>query len=253
MAGSAFAELSENAMVVLERRYLLKDATGRPIERPDELFRRVARCVAAANSLYDDDRSVEQEEEEFFLAMGRLEFLPNSPTLMNAGTDMQQLAACFVLPVEDSIEGIYDAVKWAAIIHQTGGGTGFSFSRLRPAGDLVRSTMGIASGPVSFMRVFDAATEAIKQGGRRRGASMGILRVDHPDIDVFIHAKDDLRSLTNFNLSVAVTAKFMEAVKQGTDYDLINPRTKEPFGKLNAREVFSKLVAMAWKTGRQRS
>ena len=249
MAGSAFAELSENAMVVLERRYLLRDATGRPIERPDELFRRVARCVAAANSLYDDDRSVEQEEEEFFLAMGRLEFLPNSPTLMNAGTDMQQLAACFVLPVEDSIEGIYDAVKWAAIIHQTGGGTGFSFSRLRPAGDLVRSTMGIASGPVSFMRVFDAATEAIKQGGKRRGASMGILRVDHPDIDVFIHAKDDLRSLTNFNLSVGATDEFIERASKGEDYDLVNPRNMTKVERRSAAQVLEDACRGAWLTG----
>jgi len=249
MAGSAFAELSENAMVVLERRYLLRDAMGRPTERPDELFRRVARCVAAANSLYDDDRSVEQEEEEFFLAMGRLEFLPNSPTLMNAGTDMQQLAACFVLPVEDSIEGIYDAVKWTAIIHQTGGGTGFSFSRLRPAGDLVRSTMGIASGPVSFMRVFDAATEAIKQGGRRRGASMGILRVDHPDINAFIHAKDDLRSLTNFNLSVGATDDFIERTRKGEDYDLVNPRNMAKIGKRSAAKVLEDVCRGAWLTG----
>jgi ribonucleoside-diphosphate reductase alpha chain len=249
MAGSAFAEVSENAMVVLERRYLLRDAAGRPIERPDELFRRVARCVAAANSLYDDDRSVEQEEEEFFLAMGRLEFLPNSPTLMNAGTDMQQLAACFVLPVEDSIEGIYDAVKWAAIIHQTGGGTGFSFSRLRPAGDLVRSTMGIASGPVSFMRVFDAATEAIKQGGRRRGASMGILRVDHPDINVFIHAKDDLRSLTNFNLSVGATDEFIERASKGEDYDLVNPRNMTKVERRSAAQVLEDACRGAWLTG----
>jgi ribonucleoside-diphosphate reductase alpha chain len=249
MAGSAFAELSENAMVVLERRYLLRDATGRPIERPDELFRRVARCVAAANSLYDDDRNVEQEEEEFFLAMGRLEFLPNSPTLMNAGTDMQQLAACFVLPVEDSIEGIYDAVKWAAIIHQTGGGTGFSFSRLRPAGDLVRSTMGIASGPVSFMRVFDAATEAIKQGGKRRGASMGILRVDHPDINVFIHAKDDLRSLTNFNLSVGATDEFIERASKGEDYDLVNPRNMTKVERRSAAQVLEDACRGAWLTG----
>jgi len=234
---------------VLERRYLLRDAMGRPTERPDELFRRVARCVAAANSLYDDDRNVEQEEEEFFLAMGRLEFLPNSPTLMNAGTDMQQLAACFVLPVEDSIEGIYDAVKWAAIIHQTGGGTGFSFSRLRPAGDLVRSTMGIASGPVSFMRVFDAATEAIKQGGKRRGASMGILRVDHPDINVFIHAKDDLRSLTNFNLSVGATDEFIERASKGEDYDLVNPRNMTKVERRSAAQVLEDACRGAWLTG----
>jgi len=249
MAGSAFAELSENAMVVLERRYLLRDATGRPTEGPDELFRRVARCVAAVNSLYDDDRSVEQEEEEFFLAMRRLEFLPNSPTLMNAGTDTQQLAACFVLPVEDSIEGIYDAIKWAAIIHQTGGGTGFSFSRLRPAGDLVRSTVGVASGPVSFMRVFDAATEAIKQGGRRRGASMGILRVDHPDIDVFIHAKDDLRSLTNFNLSVGATDEFIERARKGEDYDLVNPRNMTKVERRSAAKVLEDVCRGAWLTG----
>lgn len=249
MASRVFPEISENSLTVLEKRYLLRDETGKVTETPDEMFRRVARSVASANSLYDDRRSVEAEEEEFFGAMRGLEFLPNSPCLMNAGTDIQQLAACFVIPVADSIEGIYDAVKFTAIIQQTGGGTGFSFSRLRPAGDIVRSTMGIASGPVSFMKVFDAATEAIKQGGRRRGASMGILRVDHPDIEMFIHAKDDMKSLTNFNISVGTTDEFMRRAKRDEDYDLVNPRTKNRAGRKNAAAVLDEICKGAWRTG----
>ena len=248
MAEVEWPVLSENAIAVLEKRYLLKDAGGRPVETPDRMFRRVARNVASANKLHRDGRGPE-EEDEFFAMMRGLEFLPNSPTLMNAGTELQQLAACFVLPVEDSIEGIYDAVKFAAMIHQSGGGTGFSFSRLRPSGDLVRSTMGIASGPVSFMKVFDAATEAIKQGGRRRGASMGILRVDHPDIEMFIHCKDDLTTLSNFNISVGSTDEFMRRAKDGGEYELINPRTGKVMAKRNASAVLDDVCATAWRTG----
>ncbi len=249
MVAPAFPGLTENSLTVLQKRYLLKDETGKVVETPDEMFRRVARSVASPDSDYRDGRSARAEEEEFFAAMRSLEFLPSSPCLMNAGTEIQQLAACFVIPVEDSIEGIYDAVKFTAIIQQTGGGTGFSFSRLRPAGDVVKSTMGIASGPVSFMRVFDAATEAIKQGGRRRGASMGILRVDHPDIELFIHAKDDMKSLTNFNISVGATDDFMRQAKKGGDYDIINPRTKRKAGRKNAAAVIDEICNGAWRTG----
>jgi ribonucleoside-diphosphate reductase alpha chain len=246
---TSYPDLSDNALVILERRYLLRNEQGKVIETPDMMFERVSKNVASANDLYKDGRDSENEAREYFDLMRGLEFLPNSPTLMNAGTSLQQLAACFVLPVEDSIEGIYDAVKWAAIIHQSGGGTGFSFSHLRPAGDIVRSTMGIASGPVSFMKVFDAATEAIKQGGRRRGASMGILRVDHPDIMSFIHCKDDLKALTNFNISVGTTDKFMEAARKGAAYDLINPRTGESVGAKNASEVLNEICSSAWRSG----
>jgi len=249
MPSSGFPEISGNALVVLEHRYLLKDEKGKMAETPDGLFHRVAQNVASANDLYKDGRSAKEEEREFYTAMRRLEFLPNSPTLMNAGTELQQLAACFVIPVEDSIEGIYDAVKYAAIIHQSGGGTGFSFSRLRPNGDIVKSTMGIASGPVSFMRVFDAATDAIKQGGRRRGASMGILRVDHPDIEAFIHCKDDLKSLSNFNTSVGVTDEFMKKAKRKEDYALVNPRTEAIAGYRNAASILDQICSASWRTG----
>ncbi|MDH7508847.1 MAG: adenosylcobalamin-dependent ribonucleoside-diphosphate reductase [Methanomassiliicoccales archaeon] len=244
-----FPELSTNALRVLEKRYLRKDETGKVIETPDEMFRRVAENIASVNRLYHDGRGVEAEAEEFYLMMRKLEFLPNSPALMNAGTEIQQLAACFVIPVEDSIESIYDAIKYAALIHQSGGGTGFSFSKLRPEGDIVKSTGGIASGPVSFMKVFDAATEAIKQGGRRRGASMGVLRVDHPDIKKFIRAKEDLHSLSNFNISVSVTNEFMRKVELGQDFDLINPRNGKVMGTLNASELFNEICYYAWKTG----
>ncbi|HTY46222.1 MAG TPA: adenosylcobalamin-dependent ribonucleoside-diphosphate reductase [Methanomassiliicoccales archaeon] len=243
------ASLSENALVVLQKRYLLKDENGNVIETPEGMFRRVAKNVASANDRYSDGRKASKEEEEFFGMMSRLEFLPNSPALMNAATELQQLAACFVIPVEDSIEGIYEAIKWAATIQQSGGGVGYSFSRLRPAGDIVKSTMGIASGPVSFMKVFDSATDVIKQGGRRRGASMGILRVDHPDVETFIHSKDDLKSLANFNISVAATDEFMERAKKGEDYELINPRTKKPAGKKNAAKVFDDISKSAWRSG----
>lgn len=240
------ALLSANALQVLERRYLLRDRMGRTCETPEQMFRRVARNIAAVNETYGDRQG---EEEEFFRAMSALEFLPNSPTLMNAGTEIQQLSACFVIPVNDSIEGIYDAVKYGAVVQQTGGGTGYSFSLLRPEGDTVRSTGGIASGPVSFMRVFDAATEAIKQGGRRRGANMGVLRVDHPDIEAFVNAKDDLISFSNFNLSVAVTDDFMRRVYLDEKMALINPRRGEEVRRLSARHLLERMARAAWRSG----
>jgi len=242
-------KLSDNALRVLERRYLTKDGEGRVIETPQELFRRVARHIASAELTYNPKADVSLYEEAFYQLMKSLEFLPNSPTLMNAGHELGQLSACFVLPIEDSMESIFDAVKYTALIHKSGGGTGFSFSRLRPERDRVGSTGGIASGPVSFMRVFDATTDVIKQGGMRRGANMAILNVEHPNILEFIEAKEDPEALTNFNLSVAVTDAFMKAVKKGTDYNLVNLRTGEVTDKLSAKEVFKKIVDMAWRTG----
>jgi ribonucleoside-diphosphate reductase alpha chain len=242
-------ELTENALHVLEKRYLKKNKSGQPVETPADLFHRVAGTIAEADLKYHPNADVKACEEEFYQAMTHLEFLPNSPTLMNAGRELGQLSACFVLPVGDSMEEIFDAVKYTALIHKSGGGTGFSFSRLRPHQDRVGSTGGIASGPVSFIRAFDTATDVIKQGGMRRGANMGILSVDHPDIEAFIDAKKDMTSLTNFNLSVAITADFMEAVKAATDYNLINPHNGEKAGHLNAKKIFDKIVDGAWKTG----
>ncbi|MFC2069953.1 vitamin B12-dependent ribonucleotide reductase [Chloroflexota bacterium] len=241
--------ITENALRVLERRYLKKDSQGQVIETPEEMFRRVAKAIASAELVYDPKAFAGAREEEFYKVMTELDFLPNSPTLMNAGRELGQLSACFVLPVEDSMESIFEAIKNTALIHKSGGGTGFSFSRLRPETDRVGSTGGIASGPVSFMRAFDTATDVIKQGGTRRGANMAILNVDHPDIEKFITAKKDLNVLTNFNLSVAVTNEFMKAVEAGTEYNLINPHTGEVQRKANAKEIFDMIVAMAWKTG----
>jgi ribonucleoside-diphosphate reductase alpha chain len=247
-------ELNENgltstALQVLEKRYLLRDDKGKVVETPEELFRRVAKAIAAAELTHNPQANVKHIEDEFFKLMYNLEFLPNSPTLMNAGKKLGQLSACFVLPVEDSMESIFDAVKFTALIHKSGGGTGFSFSRLRPKDDVVGSTGGVASGPVSFMRAFDTVTDVTKQGGTRRGANMGILNINHPDIMQFISAKQDMTALTNFNLSVALTAEFMEAVKAGEDYDLINPHTQQAVARLNAKVVFETIVDMAWRTG----
>ena len=244
-------ELTENSRVVLRRRYLSKDREGNVLEDPDGMFRRVARNLSMADLNYASATEEERQETEqaFYNVMRRLEFMPNSPTLMNAGRELQQLSACFVLPVDDSLDSIFERVKETALIHKSGGGTGFSFSRLRPEGDVVGSTGGVASGPVSFINAFDAATDVVKQGGTRRGANMGILNVEHPDILRFIHAKEDGAHLVNFNISVAVTEDFMQRVERDQAYDLVNPRTGEITGQLNAKEVFEQLTQMAWQTG----
>jgi ribonucleoside-diphosphate reductase alpha chain len=246
--------LSPNAITVLEKRYLIKDESGAPVETPRDLFQRVARTVAAADRRYGaSDASVDSVAQDFFGLMADRLFVPNSPTLMNAGRPLGQLSACFVLPVDDALSngksGIYDTLRAMALVHQSGGGTGFSFSRLRPKNDIVRSTMGVASGPVSFMTLFDASTDVVKQGGTRRGANMGILRVDHPDIMEFITCKDDTTKVTNFNISVAVTDAFMAAVEADSNYDLIHPKTKQVTGQLRARSVWERIIHGAWKTG----
>jgi adenosylcobalamin-dependent ribonucleoside-diphosphate reductase len=247
-------ELTENARIVLAKRYLKKDAEGRPTEGPEMMFWRVARTIADVDGDYGaSEAAVEEVARQFYELMTQGRFEPNSPTLMNAGRPLGQLSACFVLPVEDALSngrsGIYDTLKAMALVHQSGGGTGFSFSRLRPEGDTVRSTMGVASGPVSFMKLYDASTEVVKQGGTRRGANMGILRVDHPDIRRFITCKNDTTQVTNFNISVAITDAFMEAVRAGGTYDLVNPKTQEVVGREEAREIFDMIVHGAWLTG----
>jgi len=248
------ADMTENARIILGKRYLKKDATGQPVEEPEQMFWRVARTIADVDGQYGaSDGGVDQLAQEFYRLMTQRYFEPNSPTLMNAGRPLGQLSACFVLPVEDSLSngknGIYDTLRSMALVHQSGGGTGFAFSRLRPSNDRVKSTMGVASGPVSFMKLYDASTEVVKQGGTRRGANMGILRVDHPDIREFIACKSDVTQVTNFNISVAITDAFMEAVKAGARYELKSPRTGEVVGEEDANEIFDLIIQGAWATG----
>ncbi|MBA3405135.1 MAG: vitamin B12-dependent ribonucleotide reductase, partial [Gemmatimonadaceae bacterium] len=251
---AGLAELNQNALTVIEKRYLVKDASGQPTEKPEDMFWRVASIVAEADRRYGaSEADVAATANDFYELMTQRRFEPNSPTLMNAGRPLGQLSACFVLPVEDALSngqnGIYDTLRSMALIHQSGGGTGFGFSRLRGSGSMVRSTTGVASGPVSFMKLYDASTDAVKQGGTRRGANMGILRVDHPDIMQFINCKEDLTQITNFNISVAITDVFMDAVKAGTSYDLVDPSSGSAVARQDAREVWDRMIDGAWRTG----
>jgi len=247
--GKNTVSLTPNARLVLGKRYLKKDAAGNPIETPEDMFRRIAKNVASADLIYDKKADIVSLEEQFYDLFINLLFMPNSPTLMNAGRDLQQLCGCFVLPVEDSIENIFETVKQAAIIHKSGGGTGFSFSRIRPKNDCVSTSGGFASGPLSFIKVFNEATEAINQGGFRRGANMAVLRVDHPDILGFIHSKQSEGILTNFNISIGITDAFMESVEKNQPFPLINPRTRAVVKTIHAKQLFDQITHSAWENG----